>query len=171
MFRFPSGQFFPTTGDWNFAEEWHVCSGCSTPQNTGAYNSFIGVRCSSTTPVTGCRPFYQLRAGQVDSNGVPSTLVAYDPLPAGSLKYDHWYDSVIRIKWAGDSTGSFTWYLDGQKIAENLSTPTVAVGSGGPDHPDFGILNYRRQDLQATSFEDFALAAWGPTAASVGFAP
>jgi hypothetical protein len=170
MFRFPAGNYHPTSGDFNIHVQWHSCSTCAGIP-TGSYNSFIGVRCSST-PGVGCRVFFDLRSGKMSSSGSPAINTAIDPLPAGSLLYDHWYDSVIRIRWKPDNTGQFTWYLDGRKIAENLAVPTLLVGpTGVVDRPDFDILNYRRDDVTSTSYTDFALAAWGPSAASVGFTP
>jgi hypothetical protein len=157
IFRWPQNAF--TSGDWNFVEQWH-----NETSELGGRNTFMGVRCDAHTPGLNCRLFFNLRSG------VGAADHAYDPFATGSIQLNHWYDSVFRIKWEPDNTGSFTWYLDGVKVTDVSSVPTLAVTSTGViERPDFDILNYRRNDISSTSYEDFALAAWGPTADSVGF--
>jgi hypothetical protein len=165
VFRFPVGHYFPTSGDFNIHQQWH-----SSLSITGAWNTFTGVRCGSS-PGVDCRLILVRRAGTLAPTSPyrPAIDEAEDVFAPGSLRYDHWYESLVRIKWYPDNRGSISWYVDGQLAYENLSTPTLLQDStGNIDLPAYDCSNYRRNDVTRESLVDFDLAAIGPSRASVG---
>jgi hypothetical protein len=167
VFRFPAGHYFPTSGDFNVHEQWHSNA---ILVGTGSWNTFVGVRCGSS-PGVDCRLILVRRAGVMSASFpyTPAIEQGEDVFAPNSLLYDHWYDSLLRIKWYPDSRGSISWYVDGVLKYQNLSTPTLLQSStGSVDHPAFDISNYRRNDVTTESWTDFDLAAIGPSRASVG---
>jgi chitodextrinase len=167
--RFPSGKYFPTTGQWNWHVAWHNDDHTAS---YGSYSSELGVYTD-----------YPAVAGQVGSNprlalrvaGGLSSSVTYESytLPANSLQYDHWYDIVFRIVWGTDQdgTGRIGWWVDGTQIVNNSFPMLQRNPDGTVDHPSFGIYNYRMHDPSHTSEVHFDSVLIGPSAASVGFTP
>jgi hypothetical protein len=165
--RFPSGSFVATVGDWNMVEEWHTQFGC------GALSSFVGVRGSgsnSSQPATGSQLVLALRGGSPTSGTCPNASTEIrvpDPAP---LLYDHWYDIVVHFVWK-PAGGSVEWYVDGQRIYQNASFPTLLTSNGQVDQPGFGVYNYRMDAFAGSSEVDFDQTLIGPSASSVGFTP
>jgi hypothetical protein len=165
--RFPSGKYFPTTGQWNWHVEWH------NDDHTASYGSY--------STAMGVYTDYPVVAGQVGTSprlalrlaGGLSSSPTYESheLPLGSLRYDHWYDIVFRIVWGTDKdgTGRIGWWVDGtQRLSKSF--PILQRNPDGTvDHPGFGIYNYRLHDPSHTSEVHFDSVLIGPSAESVGF--
>jgi Polysaccharide lyase len=167
MIRFPAGRYFAGPGNDISHLAWHSNSSGGMP--TGSWNTFMGVRGDSG----GSNPRLVLvrRAGQMSCSSpyTPAVNTYQDVFAPGSLQYGHWYNIVFMIRWAPDNTGQIDWYVDGALKYSNHATPTLLKAcSGYVDQPDFDLQNYRGKDVVTTTYVDWALAAAGPTQASVG---
>jgi Polysaccharide lyase len=169
VLRLPCGQYFGSPEDTAISHlAWH--SNSSNPNMpTGAWNTFFGVRGSFGS---GNERFVLVRrAGQMASSSPYTPAVnEYDELGGpGSIQCDHWYNIVARFDWEGTSSGQVDLYIDGSLVYSNHATPTLLVAPNGyVDQPDIDLQLYRRKDVLTTTYTDFALAAAGPTQASVG---
>jgi hypothetical protein len=163
--RFPSGKYFPTTGQWNWLTEWHD-DGHTTSYNSNAHSIAMGVYTDYpvVSGAVGTNPQLVLRL--MGGNTMSPTTKT---LSAGSLAYDHWYEFLIHFVWSSNpSAGLVEWFSDSQLVA-STSFPTLYQNPDGTfDHPGFGLYNYRLHDPMHTSEIDFDLAAVGPTRTSVG---
>lgn len=167
--RFPSGAYFPTTGQWNWHVEWH------NDDRTASYGSVsTGLGVYTDYPVVsgdvGKNPRLALRlVGGLSSSPQSES----HELPLGSLRYDHWYDIVFRIVWGTDTdgTGWIAWWVDGTRWLSKSFPMLQRNPDGTVDRPAFGLYNYRLHDPTHTSEVRFGSVLIGPSAASVGFTP
>jgi hypothetical protein len=126
--RYP-GRFRINPG-WNMFMEWHnpPCSGCS-----GNYpSSYVGV---SRTPHLALRIAGGLAASPT------STLVR----DRRRLRYDHWYDMLVRFVYSDSSTdGWYEWWVD-RKLVASGHTPTLyRLPDGSTRGNRFAVGHYRR---------------------------
>lgn len=169
--RFPSGQYFPTTGEWNWHFAWHN-NDHTASYGPNTYSTEMGV-CTDFPVVSGQigqnpRLWVQMMGGNS-----ASPTVKYVRMPSNSLKWDHWYDIVFKFLWGTrqDGNGWFGWWVDGQAIV-NESFPVLYDNpDGSHDTPGFGLYNYHLHDPAHTSELHFDRVLIGPSAASVGFTP
>jgi Polysaccharide lyase len=175
--RFPT-DYHATPGGQNVFWEIH-CDDKTANVLGGCYSPVIGVRADGTAcpgspafcTTYGTNPRFWV---QIPHNGGFSQP---DITPPGSLITDHWYDFVIHAIWdANAANGLFQLWID----KPNGGTPTYSYsGATKYSRPDgtqsygedyYGGLYYR---LWASwpSYVDFDEQVWGPTAASVAFAP
>jgi hypothetical protein len=112
-YAFPSGtkRAFPgsfkpnqTSSGWNMVLEWHEPGCCEA-------SPYLGVRFSG-------RGALMLRwVG--GPRGASTWVLAYDGRP---LKYDHWYDMLVHVRWSADpSKGFVEWWADGRKVFPTAS--------------------------------------------------
>jgi hypothetical protein len=107
-YAFPSGKnpalpgsFKPsqTSSGWNMVLEWHEPACCPA-------SPYIGVRFSG-------RGALMLRwvGGPKEAS---KWILAYDDRP---LRYDHWYDMLVHVRWSADpNVGFVEWWADGRKV-------------------------------------------------------
>lgn len=161
---FPS-DYQPTTGQWNWAVEWHddnaTMDACS-----GAVSVALGVY--TDYPVVnnayGKNPRLALRLA---GGGCSSPTLRSVELPANSLQRNHWYDLTFHFVWSTSaSAGLAEWWVDGQQLV-STSFPTLYTRPDGSSSVNsFGLYNYR---LTANWTESmyYDSVRIGPTLASV----
>jgi hypothetical protein len=165
-FRFPAGAYTPTTGHWNWLVEWHDDSHTAS---YGAVSTGLGVFTDYPVIENGVghnpRLVLRLAGGNSQAPNYDETSCA---LPANTLLYDHWYDSVQHIYWSTSSNvGRVEWWLDGVQICSK-SFPTLFSNPDGTfSYNTFGIYNYHSAydgDI-SVHFDDITV---GPSRSSVG---
>ncbi|MBA3331417.1 MAG: heparin lyase I family protein, partial [Actinobacteria bacterium] len=113
----PAG-FSPTHADFNVFSDWHNADGpCGG-------NIIFGIDAKSTPEPR----IYFMLAGRDPSNcgNVTSRQKYYLP-----LRYDHWYDFIVRIKWSGDPGRGFVEvWADGQVWVPRLAGATMFNANG-----------------------------------------
>lgn len=157
--RFP-GKFTPSplSGGWDIFQSWHAAPGAG-------YSTVVGVSPSSPPtlllrPVGGAAPPNQTFGSvhQQDATGkdVP-------------LKWNHWYDILVRIKFAPTATdGYIEWWVDGVlQYAAHVPTLTyTSTGSVPGAGHEVGLYRGPSRTDTDTIYIDGVVV--GPTRASVG---
>jgi len=183
--RFPSPGYVPGNGTQNTEITFHVDSRTETDAaNHGsfAYSTLVDVRtdgptCPGNPPFCtspGANPnlFLQVPGGRDDLNTQPLRIFPFAP---NTLLVNHWYDMILHMVWSplttGPTPGSVQWWVDGVKVVDQ-QTPTLYLRTDGTWSygNGWGAYNYRDWANVASSV-DFDEFIWGPTAATVGFAP
>jgi hypothetical protein len=159
QFKLPSGAYLPTPSEWNWLVVWH------DDDHTSSY----GACCSTAIGVF--NDSFLTNALIFRLAGGDSSNPTYDyscKLPANSLQYDHWYDSVEHIYWSTSSTvGRVEWWLDGVQICSK-SFPTLFSNPDGTiSYNTFGIYNYHAYS-SSDSRVDYDNVSIGSSRASVG---
>jgi hypothetical protein len=159
QFKLPAGSYTPTPTEWNWLVVWH------DDDHTASY----GACCSMAIGVF--NDSFLSNALIFRLAGGDSSSPTYDygcKLPANSLRYDHWYDSVEHIYWSTSSTvGRVEWWLDGVQICSK-SFPTLFSNPDGTISSNtFGIYNYHAYS-SSDSRVDYDNVSIGSTRASVG---
>lgn len=83
------------------------------------------------------------------------------------LRYDHWYDFIVHVRWSADpSVGLVEWWLDGEPIYAGSTSTLWRRPDGSVSKANFELVNYRPHAKTTSTiyFDDIRL---GPTAASV----
>jgi hypothetical protein len=158
-FRFPAGEYTPTPTEWNWLVEWH------DDDHTSSY----GACCSTAIGVF--NDSFLSKALIFRLAGGNSSSPTYDyscKLPANSLQYDHWYDSIEHIYWSTSSTvGRVEWWLDGVQICSRNFPTLFSNPDGTISYNTFGIYNYHAYS-SSDSRVDYDNVSIGSSRASVG---
>jgi hypothetical protein len=157
--------YFPTTGQWNWAYEWHIdghtesYSSNTNSMTFGVYTSYPVVN-----GAVGRRPHLVFRL----SGGNSSSPTYQNVELSAPLLYNHWYDVLFHFVWsANSSVGLAEWWLDGVREVSKHFPTLYTNRDGSHSYNNFGIYNYRlAAPWNSTIYFDQVAA--GPTQASVG---
>jgi hypothetical protein len=181
---FPADFKAAPNNTWNWVLQWH-----NWPDGPCCSNISVSV----DTTKGGEKLSLRVMGGGDQAHPVENNDIITERNPAGTLEWfvgdpalqrEHWYDSVVHIKWSADpSKGLAEWWLDGKKIMSktlptlywyadnNKNTPGATPGPGQAYYME-GY--YRPAKLPDGSVDTssasvyFDGAQMGPTPASIG---
>jgi Polysaccharide lyase len=124
-FYFPA-DFHPSPDStWNWIVQWHnwpdgpCCSNLAISADSSGGGERVSLRVMG-----GADAAHPIENNDVITERNPAGFLEWfvgDPV----LKRDHWYDSVVHVKWSADpSKGFVEWWLDGHRIVSK-AMPTL----------------------------------------------
>jgi len=118
--RFPSGFGYVASSTWNLFAQWHETEpdGCHP-------NLALQINAKKATPVLRL----QTRGGSLDASTCePQFTPSWD---FADLRFDHWYDFSLRVRWSADPTVGFVELsVDGKPAVTRKTTATLYPGQG-----------------------------------------
>jgi hypothetical protein len=165
------GEFTPMPqagwgADWDVLMEWHSAPGAG-------YSTYIGIWNGSSAPYLLLRTVGQggwysfIETDQAQTKACSSAQPCGTPQP---MKYNHWYDIVVHVKYSTDPTvGHIQWYLDGRLLVDDYLSTLNAATDGSVPGVAFENGLYRNSggssQVDTTYIQGIKV---GPTRVSVG---
>jgi hypothetical protein len=129
------GNWTPNSWDWNTFQEFiHPNSNFSVPAGMGINTGVYGVDYPHIN--------WSLNVASDGSQGDRAGGYWEDPNP---MVYDTWYDFVMHVNWASDSTGLIELWMNGTKvvgITGHRTLPNIASSWRPGDGLNLEMMNY-----------------------------
>jgi len=171
QFMFPANRYHPAPGNWNWLVQHHNDSGYKRFVKSGQivweYPELVwGVNTAAKLPDGKVATAFFMRVWGGDDTKPGTPTIVYT---GEALRYDHWYDVLVRVVWSTDAkTGFVAWWMDGKKIYEAPHPTLWTRPDGTKDHVNFEFSNYRKHDT-TTSTVYFGRVKLGSSRRAVEF--
>lgn len=165
--RYP-GSYRPDPGAFGIMHTWHTNPGVVPTAYSTNMGPFGGGGVGNTSDPACLR--LHVRGGPGEGIATGATFYQTDGAAQTQanrkpLKFNHWYSSVIKLKFGTDaSTGHVEWYVDGV-LQVNASVATYPSGGGGLGHEAGLYRGPTKPGLEVVYIDNMRS---GPTRESVG---